>query len=137
VRLLILVYETFISAQELVTVIKLMLFSLSVYVYVYCVSNREHLKALCGQYVLFVNVTGSGAYSNHFLQSVKYLGKIFVGRDSSVGVAARYGLDVPVIESRWRRYFLHFYRPSLGPTQAPIQWIPGLITWVIATGTWR
>jgi hypothetical protein len=28
-----------------------------------------------------------------------------VGRDSSVGIATRYGLDGPGIESRWRRIF--------------------------------
>jgi hypothetical protein len=28
-----------------------------------------------------------------------------VGRDSSVGIATRYGLDGPVIESRWRARF--------------------------------
>jgi len=49
-----------------------------------------------------------------------------VGRDSSVGVASRYGLDGPGIETRWRRDFPHLSRPALGPTQPPVQWIPGL-----------
>jgi hypothetical protein len=30
-----------------------------------------------------------------------------MGRDSSVGIAAGYGLDVPGIESRWGRFFEH------------------------------
>ena len=30
-----------------------------------------------------------------------------MGRDSSVGIATRYGLDGPGIESRWRRDFPH------------------------------
>ena len=47
-------------------------------------------------------------------------------RDSSVGIATRYGLDGPGIESRWGRDFPHPSRPSLGPTQPPIQWVPGL-----------
>ena len=41
-------------------------------------------------------------------------------RDSSVGIATRYGLDGPEIESRWGRDFLHPFTPTLGPTQPPI-----------------
>ena len=37
------------------------------------------------------------------------------GRDSSVGIATRYGLDGPGIESRWRRDFPPPSRPALGP----------------------
>ena len=44
-----------------------------------------------------------------------------IGLDSSVGIATRYGLDGPGIESRWGRDFLHPSRPALGPTQPPIQ----------------
>jgi hypothetical protein len=49
-----------------------------------------------------------------------------MGRDSSVGIATRYGLEDPGIESRLGRVFSHVYRPALGPTQPPVQWIPGL-----------
>ena len=38
--------------------------------------------------------------------------------DSAVGIASRYGLDVPVIESWWGRDFLHRSRPALRPTPA-------------------
>jgi hypothetical protein len=48
------------------------------------------------------------------------------GRDSSVGIAIRYGLDGPGIESRWGRDFPRPSVPVLGPTQLPIQWVPGL-----------
>jgi hypothetical protein len=48
------------------------------------------------------------------------------GRDSVVGIATRYGLDGPGIESRWGRDFSHTSRPALGPTLPPIQWVPGL-----------
>jgi hypothetical protein len=52
--------------------------------------------------------------------------RCYVGRDSSVGKATRYGLDGPGIESRWKRDFPHPSRPALGPTQLPIQWVPGI-----------
>jgi hypothetical protein len=48
-----------------------------------------------------------------------------MGLDSSVGIATRYGLDGPGIESRWGRDFPHPSRPVLEPTQPPIQRVPG------------
>jgi hypothetical protein len=56
--------------------------------------------------------------------------------DSSVGIATRYGLDGPGIESRWRRDIPHLSRPALGPTQPPIQWVPGLFPGSKAAGAW-
>jgi hypothetical protein len=49
-----------------------------------------------------------------------------MGRDSVVGIATRYGLDGPAIESRWGRDFPQLSRPALGPIQPPVQWVPGL-----------
>jgi len=49
-----------------------------------------------------------------------------MGRDSSVGIATRYGLDSPGIESWCGRDFPYPSRLALGPTQPPIQWVPGL-----------
>ena len=54
-----------------------------------------------------------------------YCGGLMVGRDSSVGIATRYELDGPGIESRWGRDFPHPSIPALRPTQPPIQWVPG------------
>ena len=47
-----------------------------------------------------------------------------VGLNSSVGIATRYGLDGPEIESLWVRDFPHPSRLALGPTQPPIKWVP-------------
>jgi hypothetical protein len=61
---------------------------------------------------------------------------INVGRDSAVGIATCYGLDGPRIESRWGRDFSQPSRPALGPTQPPIQWVPGLFPGGKAAGAW-
>ena len=45
-----------------------------------------------------------------------------MGRDSAVGIATRYGLDGPGIESRWGQDFSNPFRPALVPTQPPVQW---------------
>ena len=77
-------------------------------------------------------------YSSNFIQAFSpYLSKMLVwsllvihfsavGGDSSVGIATRYGLDGPGIESRWGRDFPHLSRPALGPILPPVQWVRGL-----------
>ena len=56
---------------------------------------------------------------SNFFQLVK----TNVGRDSSVGIATGYGLDGPGTESRWKWDFPHLFRPALGPTHTPVQWV--------------
>jgi len=41
------------------------------------------------------------------------------------GIATRYGLEGLAIECRWGRDFPHLSRSALGPTQPPLQWVPG------------
>ena len=66
-----------------------------------------------------------------------YVLNCIVGRDSSVGIATRYGLDGPGIESRWWRDFPQPFRPALGPNQPPVKRLPCLFPRGKAAGAWR
>ena len=55
------------------------------------------------------------------------------GPGSSVGIATDYGLDGPGIESGWGEIF-RLSRPTLGPTQPPVQWVPVLSRGLSAAG---
>lgn len=51
-----------------------------------------------------------------------------------MGVATRYGLDGPWIESRWGISFPHPSTMNLGPTQPTMQWVLGLSSGVERKG---
>ena len=62
---------------------------------------------------------------------------VVVARDSVVGIVARYGIDGLGIEFRWGRNIQHLSRPALGPTQPPMQWVPGPSPGDKVAGAWR
>jgi hypothetical protein len=57
----------------------------------------------------------------HRKEQAEFIYINMVGRDSSVGIATRYGLECPRTESRWGRDFPHPFRLALGHTQPLIQ----------------
>jgi len=60
---------------------------------------------------------------------------LYVGRDSSVSIAACYGKGSPGMQT-WRgRDFSHPPRLTLVPTQHPVQWAP-VIAGDKAAGLW-
>ena len=57
------------------------------------------------------------------------------GPGNSVGIATDYGLDGSGSNPGGDEIFRP-YRPALGPTQLPVQWVPGLSRGVEAAGAW-
>jgi len=79
-----------------------------------------------------------GVYSTGTDLSLRKL-RSFPARHFSINTlySFRYGLDCSGIEFRWRRDFPHPSLPVLGPTQPPIQWVPGLFPGGKAAEAWR
>ena len=98
------------------TVYKLSYYALVAQVSYFCSCQGEIFSAL------WIVQTGSDAQPASYFMDISYPGG---GRDSSVVIATRYGLDGLGIESRWGWDFPHPSRPALRPTQSPVQWLPG------------
>ena len=66
---------------------------------------------------------GNQNNNNNNNNYIRYL--LISGPGSSVGIATDYGLDGPGSNPGGNEIFRPS-RPALGPTQPPIQWVPGL-----------
>jgi len=60
-----------------------------------------------------------------------------VGRDSSVGIANRYGLDSLENEPRWGRDFPHSFKSVLEPKEPPVQRVLGVFPRGKGCKAWR
>jgi len=82
---------------------------------------------------LYVICRSFGQVFPGFLKAVQGWPKMWAPRLHLIpicgpGYRSRYGYGVygPGLESRLGRDFPHLSRPALGPTQPPVQWVPGL-----------
>jgi hypothetical protein len=66
------------------------------------------------------------AWGSFTLVTLSLHNSLLEGRDCAFGIATRYWLDGPTIESLWEQQFPHPTRPALGPNQPPVQCLPDL-----------
>jgi hypothetical protein len=76
--------------------------------------------------IFLLNMIGTYMYNLALRQIRKTIFATKVGRDSVDGIATRYRLDGPGIESWWGRDFPYLSRPALGLNHSPVQWAPAL-----------
>jgi len=73
----------------------------------------------------FLHIKLNGMNHTTLIRKFDYCKTLQGGSGSSVGVATDYGLDGPGSNPGGDEIFRQA-RPALGPTQPPVQWVPGL-----------
>ena len=99
-------------------------------------SRTEDEWKFCGSlhFFKFFKRKGSNPYTGLLGSSYPHQ----VDRDTAVRIVTLYGLDRPVIESRWGgRDFPHPSRPDLLPTQCPVHWVSAHFPGSKAEGAWH
>ena len=88
-----------------------------------CLPNSEVTPTICCFSLKNLQFSPAWIHVAPFRQAFLIVSSIFFPCYSSFPID--YGLDGPENESRWAEIF-RSSRPILGPTQPPIQWVPGL-----------
>jgi hypothetical protein len=81
------------------------------------------LQILQKQYLFLYSLHVSTLNNHHVRKYILFIFLYLASRDGVVGIATRYGLEGPGIESRCCRDVPHLSRPAPRPTQPPVKWV--------------
>jgi len=80
---------------------------------------------LSNHFIQFIVLPDFGPISSENCRTFCFSNTVICGPGSSIGVATDNGLDGPESNPGWDE-IIRPSRPTLGPTQPPVKWVPGL-----------
>ena len=89
-------------------------------------TQQVNVTCICHRFNKSSVVQQLPGYHGNAYQYKIWRPQMILVRQIAVGIATRYGLEGPGIEFRWGQDFPQLSKPALGPTQPPIQRVPGL-----------